>query len=123
MNYRGHTKVRAYVAHLCKSTADGSTSAKRSERAQVLSPRALRWRLSEQSTDLNQEEQAQLDQLLRVSPEVLLIHKLLHAFLDMVRKRQRQHLRLYKSTGVSRHPRQMRGLLRGTVLSVRVGSA
>ena len=89
----GYTNVRAYVAHLRKSTADGSPPAKRSERAQALSPRALRWLLTKRRTDLNQEEQAQLDQLLQVSSEVQLIHRLLHAFLNMVRKRQHQRLR------------------------------
>ncbi|HEY4386773.1 MAG TPA: ISL3 family transposase [Ktedonobacteraceae bacterium] len=89
----GHTNVRAYVAHLRKSTAEGSTPAKRSERAQAISPRTLRWLLTRDRTDLNQEEQAHLDQLLQISPEVQLIHTLLHAFLDMVRERQYQQLR------------------------------
>jgi transposase len=89
----GHTNVRAYVAHLRKSTAEGSTPARRAERAQAISPRALRWRLPKQRTDLNQEEQTQLDQLLQVSPQVQLIHTLLQAFLDMVRERQHQRLR------------------------------
>ncbi len=89
----GYTNVRAYVAYLRKSTADGSTPAKRSERAQALSPRALRWLLTKQRTDLNQKEQAQLDQLLQISPDVQRIHTLLHPFLDMVRQRQHQRLR------------------------------
>jgi transposase len=89
----GHTNVRAYLAHLRKSTAEGSTPARRAERAQAISPRALRWLLTKQRTDLNQEEQTQLDQLLQVSPQVQLIHTLLQAFLDMVRERQHQRLR------------------------------
>ncbi len=89
----GHTNVRAYVAHLRKATADGSTPAKRATRAQAVSPRALRWLLTRERMDLNQEEQAQLDQLLQVSPDVQIIHTLLHAFLDMVRERHHQPLR------------------------------
>src|SRR5439155_14450657 len=41
----------------------------------------------------NQEQQAQCDQLLQISPEVQVIHTLLHAFLHMVRERQHQQLR------------------------------
>lgn len=89
----GHTNVRAYVAHLRKSTADGSTPVSRKERAQAVSPRALRWLLTRDRTDLTREEQAQLDQLLQASPEVQLIHTLLHAFLDMLRERHHQQLR------------------------------
>lgn len=89
----GHTNVRAYVAHLRKSTAGGSTPARRAARAQAVSPRALRWLLTRKRADLNQEERAQLDQLLQVSPEVQVIHTLLHAFLDMVRERHHQQLR------------------------------
>jgi transposase len=85
--------VRAYVAHLRKSTADGFSPYSRKERAQAVSPRALRWLLTHERKDLDQEEQAQLDQLLQVSPQVQVIHTLLHAFLDMVRERQHQHLR------------------------------
>jgi len=94
MGYQGgHTNVRAYVAHLRKSTADGSAPVSRKERAQAVSPRALRWLLTKQRADLKPEEQAQLDQLLQTSPEVQLIHALLHAFLGMVRERQHQQLR------------------------------
>lgn len=94
MGYQGgHTNVRAYVAHLRKSTADGSAPISRKERAQAVSPRALRWLLTHDVTSLKPEEQEQLDQLLQVSPEVQVIHTLLQAFLDMVRKRQHQQLR------------------------------
>jgi predicted transcriptional regulator len=89
----GQTNVRAYVAHLRKSTTDGSTPAKRSKRAQAVSPRALRWLLTKQRKDLDQEEQAQLDQLLQVSAEVQVVHSLLHAFLDLVRVRKFEQLR------------------------------
>ncbi len=89
----GQTNVRAYVAHLRESTADGTTPAKRSERAQAVSPRALRWLLTKQRKDLDQEEQAQLDQLLQVSSEVRVIHTLLQTFLDLVRERKHRQLR------------------------------
>lgn len=43
--------------------------------------------------DLDQEEQAQLDRLLAVSPEVQTVHALLHTFLSLVRERKHQQLR------------------------------
>lgn len=89
----GKTNVRAYVAHLRTSTADGAIPVKRSERAQAVSPRSLRWLLTRKRKDLDQEEQAQLDQLLQVSADVQVIHTLLHQFLSMVRERKHQQLR------------------------------
>ena len=66
---------------------------KRAERTQALSPRSLRWLLTRERKDLDQEEQAQLDQLLTVSEEVQTVQDLLHAFLSMVRERKHQQLR------------------------------
>ncbi len=48
----------------------GPLRIKRTERAQAISPRSLRWLLTRERKDLDQEEQAQLDQLLKASPEV-----------------------------------------------------
>lgn len=89
----GQTNVRAYIAHLRQSTGNGQTPVKRAERTQTLSPRALRWLLTRERKDLDQKEQAQLDQLLVVSPQVQTVHDLLHAFLSMVRERKHQQLR------------------------------
>jgi transposase len=89
----GKTNVRAYVAHLRTSTANGKSPARRAARAQALSPRSLRWLLTRERKDLSQEEQAQLDQLLAISEEVQTIHVLLHDFLDIVRKREHKPLR------------------------------
>ena len=91
----GRSNVKAYVAHLRTSTAEGATPVKRSERAQALSPRSLRWLLTRERKDLDQEEQAQLDRLLTVSQEVGTVHALLHTFLSLVRERKHQHLRLW----------------------------
>ena len=85
--------MRAYVAHLRTTTADGSPPRSRKERAQALSPRALRWLLSRKREELDQEEQARLDQLLNLSPQVETIYTLLQAFLKMVRERKHQDLR------------------------------
>jgi transposase len=69
--YRGAaTMVRASIGHLRATTADGSAARSRKERAQALSPRALRWLLSRKQKDLDQKEQMRLDQLLNLSPEV-----------------------------------------------------
>jgi transposase len=91
----GRSNVKAYVAHLRTSTAQGATPVKRSERAQALSPRSLRWLLMRERQDLDQEEQAQLDRLLMASPEVQTVHALLRTFLSLVRERKHQHLRLW----------------------------
>src|SRR6266568_4395159 len=64
--YRGAaTMVRAYIGHLRATTADGSPARSRKQRAQALSPRALRWLLSRKRADLKQEEETRLDQLQR----------------------------------------------------------
>jgi transposase len=92
--YRGAaTMVRAYIAHLRTTTADGSPARSRQERTQALSPRALRRLLSRKREDLNQKEQMRLDQLLNLSPEVETIYALVQAFLSMVRQRKHQDLR------------------------------
>ena len=85
--------VRAYVAHLRTTTADGTPPSSRKERAQALSPRALRWLLSRKREDLKREEQTRLDQLLGLSPQVETLYTLLQAFLKMVRERKHQDLR------------------------------
>jgi transposase len=91
--YRGAaTMVRAYVGHLRATTADGSPARSRKERAQALSPRALRWLLSRKRKDLDQKEQMRLDQLLNLSPEVQTTYALLQAFLSMVRERNHHDL-------------------------------
>jgi transposase len=91
--YRGATTmVRAYIGHLRATTADGSAARSRKERAQALSPRALRWLLSRKQKDLDQKEQMRLDQLLNLSPEVQTTYTLLQAFLSMVRERKHHDL-------------------------------
>jgi transposase len=87
--------VRAYIAHLRTTTADGSPPRSRKERAQALSPRALRWLLSHKREELDQQEQARLDQLLNLSPQKETIYTLLQAFLKMVHERKHQDLRLW----------------------------
>lgn len=89
----GTSNVKAYVAHLRKSTAEGATPVKRTERTQALSPRSLRWLLMRERKDLDEEEQGQLDRLLTVSAEMRTVHALLHAFVSMMRERKHQQLR------------------------------
>ncbi len=94
LGYPGaNTTVRTYVRHLRTSTKDGSVPRTRSARARAVSPRALRWLLTRDRKDLDQEEQIRLDQLLSLSPEVESVHTLLHAFLEMVRERKPEQLR------------------------------
>lgn len=92
--YRGGaTHLRAYVAHLRRSSADGSQPRSRKYRAVAVSPRELRWLLARSRDDLDPEEQERLDQLLKLSPEAQKVYGLLHAFLKMVRERKHQSLR------------------------------
>lgn len=59
LGYQGSgSLVRAYVAHLRTSTADGSAPRSRKQRAKGVSPRALRWLLTRQRSDFDQEDQA-----------------------------------------------------------------
>lgn len=76
-----------------KSTAGSQTPPLRKERAQAISPQARRWLLTRERKDLDQEEQAQLDQLLTLSEDVRTFHTLLHAFLDLMRERKPERLR------------------------------
>jgi transposase len=97
INQRGYqgaaTMVRAYISHLRTTTADGSPARSRKERAKALSPRALRWLLTRQRQELDQEEQTRLEQLLSLSQEVQTLYAFLQAFLKMVRERKHQQLR------------------------------
>jgi len=100
--YRGAaTMVRAYIGHLRTTTADGSPPRSRKQRAQSISPRALRWLLARKRDDLDQKEQARLEQLLHLSPEVQTIYDLLQAFLSIARERKHQELRPWMGQAVS----------------------
>jgi transposase len=94
LGYQGaNTTVRTYVRHLRTTTKDGSVPRSRKQRTRTTSPRALRWLLTREREELDAEEQARLDQLLKLSPDITCVHTLLHAFLTMVRERQPEHLR------------------------------
>jgi transposase len=92
--------VRAYVAHLRTTTADGTPARSRKETALAVSPRALRWLLSRQRKDLDQEEQSRLDQLLSLSPQVETLYVLLQAFLKMVSERKHRDLRSWMGQAI-----------------------
>ncbi len=109
----GRTNVRAYVAHLRKSTADGSSPPSRKEQAQAISPRALRWLLTRERKDLDQEKQAQLDKLLTLSEDVRTIHALLHAFLDLVRERKPGQLRSWMEQATKSGIRELKSFVAG----------
>jgi len=92
--------VRAYVGYLRSTTADGSPPRSRKERAKAVSPRALRWLLARKRDDLEKDEQARLDQLLNLSPEVQTVYALLQAFLKLVRERKHQELRSWMEQAI-----------------------
>jgi len=92
--------VKAYVGHLRTTTADGSPPRSRKERARAISPRALRWLLAHKREELEKDDQARLDQLLNLSPEVQTVYALLQAFLSMVRERKHQDLRSWMEQAI-----------------------
>jgi len=92
--------VRAYVAHLRTTTADGSAPRSRKERAKAVSPRALRWLLAHKRDDLKKDEQVRLEQLLHLSPEVQTVYALLQAFLKLVRERKHQELHAWMEDAI-----------------------
>src|SRR6266852_4390543 len=92
--------VRAYVGHVPATTADGSPPRSRKQRAKAVSPRALRWLLARKRDDLDQEDQARLEQLLHLSPEVQTVYALLQAFLKLVRERKHQELRSWMEQAI-----------------------
>ncbi len=101
LGYQGSASmVRAYVGHLRTTTVDGSAPRSRKERAQAISPRALRWLLARKREDLDQKEQARLDQLLNLEPSVQTVYALLQAFLKMVRERKHQDLRSWMEQAI-----------------------
>ncbi len=104
INARGYpgcaTMVRTYVAHLRSTTENGSAPRSRKERAKAISPRAHRWLLTRKREDLDQEEQARLEQLLGFSPEVPTVYALLQAFVKMVRERKHEDLRSWMEQAI-----------------------
>ncbi|HET8850933.1 MAG TPA: transposase [Ktedonobacteraceae bacterium] len=105
--------VRAYVAHLRSTTADGSAPRSRKERAAASSPRALRWLLSRKWEDLDREEQTRLEKLLSLSPEVQAVSTLLQAFLSIVRERMQQDLRSWMVEASSSAVPELKSFVRG----------
>ena len=93
--------VRSYVAHLRSTPGNGAPPRSRKERAKAISPRALRWLLTRKREDIDQEEQARLNQLLGFSPEVQAVYALLQAFVKMVRERKHQDLRCWMEQAIS----------------------
>jgi transposase len=102
--YRGcDTLVRAFTTSLRKRYPDVTALPRKPPSSQPSpplptltpkskSPRELRWLLAKKPEDLDQEEQAELSHLLDASEEVRLLHRLLQAFLQMIRGRQAEPL-------------------------------
>jgi transposase len=101
--YRGcDTLARDYTTYLRKTYPDVSSLPRTPASAQPTppppplvsksSPRQMRWLLIKKREDLDEEEQAELTRLLEGSEEVRLVHRLLQAFLQMLRERQAQRL-------------------------------
>jgi transposase len=112
--YPGSTSmVRAYVAHLRTTTADGTPARSRKETALAVSPRALRWLLSRQRKDLDQEEQSRLDQLLSLSPQVETLYVLLQAFLKMVSERKHRDLRSWMGQAIESGIPELKSFVNG----------
>lgn len=87
--------TKAYVRFLQSSTKDGKAPQTRTQRAEAISPRELRWLLTRKREKLDQEEQERLDRLLTASAEVQTVYTLAQRFLELVRERKGQHLRAW----------------------------
>ncbi len=105
--------VRTYVAHLRSTTGNGCAPRSRKERAKAISPRALRWLLTRKREDLDEEEQARLDQQLDISPEVQAVYAHLQAFVKMVRERKHQELRSWMEQAISSSIPELRSFVVG----------
>ncbi len=101
--YRGcDTLVRTVTTHLRKTYPDVASLPRTPASSQPTapppplvpksSPRQIRWLLVKKRVDLGEEEQAALVRLLQGSEEVRLVHRLLQAFLQMLRERQAERL-------------------------------
>jgi transposase len=69
LGYQGaQTNVRAYVAHVRTSTADGSAPRSRKQRVQAVSPRTLRWLLTRDKKDLKKARTSPVGSALATLP-------------------------------------------------------
>ena len=105
--------TKAYVRFLHSSTGEGKTPRTRTQRAEAISPRELRWLLTHKREKLDQEEQARLDRLLTVSTEVQTLHTLVQSFLEMVRERKGQHLRAWMEEAAKSGIAEMKSFVTG----------
>lgn len=91
--YRGgKTVVKDYVSYLRRYPTQAGLAHPRQQRAASSSPRELRWLLARPKEDLNEEQQASLEQLLNTSTDVQRVHALLQSFHVMLRHKQHEQL-------------------------------
>lgn len=98
----GPTNVRAYVKYLCTTSVDGRSPVTRTQRAQSLSPRCLRWLLTKPCTALSETDQHRLDALLSTSSEMQLVYAWVQSFQKLVRERQAEQLQTWMDEGNDR---------------------
>lgn len=94
--YRGgETTVRKFVARLRQGLSGMARPPRQTKTGEVSSfalPREIAQLLSKREEDLTHEEKSALERLLESSQEVKQVHRLLQAFLQMVRERQPKRL-------------------------------
>jgi transposase len=91
----GETTVRSFVARLRQGLAGMARpprQTKMGEASSFASPREIAQLLSKQEEDLTLEEQHALERLLESSQEVKQVHRLLQAFLQMLREQRPERL-------------------------------
>ncbi|HEU5380741.1 MAG TPA: ISL3 family transposase [Ktedonobacteraceae bacterium] len=108
-----NTLVRAYIAHLRKTSDQATRPQSRKQRAAAVSPRELRWLLARKPEDLDEEEQARLHQLLNISEDVPKIYQLLQSFLAMIRNRKHQQLRSWMEEASRSEIAEMKSFVAG----------
>ncbi len=105
--------TKAYVRYLQSSTKEGKAPRTRTQRAEAISPRELRWLLTHKREKLDQEDQARLDQLLTVSTEVQTVHALVQSFLELVRERKGQQLRAWMEEAIKSDLPELKSFVAG----------
>ena len=101
------------MRYLQSSTKEGKAPRTRTQRAEAISPRELRWLLTHKREKLDQEDQARLDQLLTVSTEVQTVHALVQSFLELVRERKGQQLRAWMEEAIKSDLPELKSFVAG----------
>ncbi len=116
--YRGgETTVRNFVARLRKELPGmvhpPRTATRGVSSACASSPRAIRWLLAKQDEELEPEERADRDRLLKQSTEANVLYRLVQEFMQMVRERQADRLNAWMQAARACEIKEMTSFVAG----------